>query len=332
MKHTIISWDCSFRNFFHLIPSLAKQEYNKDEFEVIYVEQRTREQSNKFNHQFGLESLWDIHNKYKDIINIKVIYLNEDMKACYHLSKCNNVGIANAKGQIVSIMDGDLLVQSDFLKKLDKAHDKKSSVFNLVRYSSQYPIGVKYYKDWMKSEVGFDLCLKACSAKVTPVPDNFICGNKGPLISAKKEAFRAIDGYDESIIFSTSSSVAGADVCSRLEIFLNTKSTAVPNAFCVHPWHPHGYASKYRKSNRDVKFYLDLQRLLIQWSNATKSYSYVGEREKMAQVFYLRNQDLCEDIIKAEVLEMESGPERFEKEKVLREKVKTLYKKMINSL
>ena len=75
MKHSIISWDCSYRNFFHLIDSLNQQNYDKNEFEIIYVEQRDQNTADFYNHKLGLKALSDKANEYKNKLNLKVIYL-----------------------------------------------------------------------------------------------------------------------------------------------------------------------------------------------------------------------------------------------------------------
>ena len=59
MHHTFIAWDCCFRNCFHLVKALADQDYPKDQYELIYVEQHSREASDSFNHSLGLPSLKD---------------------------------------------------------------------------------------------------------------------------------------------------------------------------------------------------------------------------------------------------------------------------------
>ena len=74
MLHSIISWDCSYRNFFHIIDGLLNQKFSKDNFELIYIEQRSKNHANNFNHQFGLKSLEDIAGaSIEDLTKIKGI-------------------------------------------------------------------------------------------------------------------------------------------------------------------------------------------------------------------------------------------------------------------
>src|SRR5262245_44912601 len=103
MIHSIISWDCCYRNFFHLIGSLEEQDYPKDQFEVIYVEQRSRKQSDDFNHSLNLLSLGDTVARFSSRLNVRVVYLDK-VDSPYHLGISNNHGIRMAKGKYISVM------------------------------------------------------------------------------------------------------------------------------------------------------------------------------------------------------------------------------------
>src|SRR6185436_5419984 len=180
MTHTIISWDCCFRNFFHLIGSLAEQDYPKDNFEIIYVEQWSREESDAFNHARKLLSLGETVASYSDRLNVSAVYLDRK-NTPYHLGISNNAGIRMAKGKYISVMDGDLLVEKDFLQKLEEAHEEKKSVLNLDRRYAQGPVGVPESK-WMEATIDFDLVLRECADQSRTVP--YKVENKGPMISA----------------------------------------------------------------------------------------------------------------------------------------------------
>ena len=124
MKHSIILWDCCYRNFFHLTGSLAAQDYPKDQYEVIWIEQRSRAASDAFNHRLGLRSLGDTVALYADRCDVRVVYLNQPPAQPYHIGVCVNAGAARARGEILSRMDGDMLVKPDFLRSLDREMDR----------------------------------------------------------------------------------------------------------------------------------------------------------------------------------------------------------------
>lgn len=307
MKYSFISWDCSFRNFFHLVDSLIAQEYPRNQFELIFVEQRTQEYADAFNHRLNLKSLRDKYEESKEKINIKIFYLNDPPASPYHLGKCLNAGLIQAQGDIISTMDGDLLLPTNFLIKLTKFHEQQIGVVNLVRRMCEYPVGVTTFRDWTKSSFEFNKCLNACKDKNLPIPR--IVANKAPLISAQREFWQMIGGFDPNILWSTSVSKSGIDVNCRLELVTQTESLALPDIFAVHPWHPIGYARRGRKEkDKQVIKYLSIQQKLIDWSVHNNKHHW-KERVVESNRLYTTNQELVEQIIQEELLEFSRARE-----------------------
>jgi len=198
-------------------------------------------------------------------MNFKVFYMSEDRTLPYHLGRCINKGFEFAEGDIISIMDGDLLLKNTFLKELDELHLKRTkAIINIYRKMTPYPIGVPK-EEWRNAIISFDECDKICN-KIDKIPQ--YVSNKGPLISARKEYWSAVNYYDTHIIWSTGLSRLGQDVCSRLETFLNTKSFAMQKNYAIHPWHPRGFNRSAFNSFR----FLELQREIIEWSKANGIY------------------------------------------------------------
>lgn len=302
MKHSIISWDCSFRNFFHLIPSLVSQEFDNSEYELIYVEQKTKEWADNFNQKYNLPSLKETAELYSGKIKIKIIYLEDSPTTPYHLGRCVNMGIRQASGEIISIMDGDQLLPPRFLCTLEAAHNKKSIVIGAERHMCAYPVGAKTFKNWGKAIIDYQKCLKACPSRNTPISPTV--GNFGPLISARKELWGNVEGYDEGSIWSTSASTLGCDTANRLCIAAGTEVVQKITDFpLVHPWHPVGFAAPRKESDNDVRRYLELQRSLTHWS---KKYNFCGltDRQNITEKIILENQALIEKIIASEKSEM----------------------------
>lgn len=259
IKHTIISWDCSFRNFFHLIDGILDQDYDLSQVEIIYVEQKTREFADAYNHKIGLRSLGDRLDKWDtEAPALKVFYLNEDESDLYHLGRAVNKGLSEASGSIVSVMDGDLLMPRDFLCRLDSFFEEGGRVANVFRVSATGPVGVSV-ENWTNGTIDYDACFSVCKSKNEPVPTTHI--NKGPMISARVEDWKSINGYDTHRIWSTGLSRLGQDVDSRLCLATNTKSMCLPDVRAVHPYHPTGFSRKTLDSRR----ILSLQEDLISW-------------------------------------------------------------------
>lgn len=308
MKHTIISWDCAFRNFFHLVPALAEQDFPKDQYELIYVQQRSREHADQFNHSFGLKSLADLEAEYSERFNFRVLHIDHPFNEPYHLGKCNNAGIAQAQGEYISVMDGDMLLPPNFLTALTEFHESgDDKVVNLYRKMCQYPVGVKRFSDWMNAEVTYQSCLKASKERYNNPPE--IYGNKGPLISAHRRYWKMVEGYPEAPLWATSASIAGGDTNKRLEIAIGSQSYAIPEISAVHPWHPIGYARKGRIDKKKlVEEYMSLQKKLYH-NTIEKEIATSSERKDLLKEILLdpQNLEIIETVHNEERLDFEAG-------------------------
>lgn len=260
IKHTVISWDCSYRNFFHLLDGIASQNYDLDAVEIIYVEQRTRQVADEYNHRLGLKSLSDrVSEREWRPGFLKALYLNHPVDRPYHLGRSVNKALDVARGDTISVMDGDMLLPGDFLKKLDAYHESGAGIVNLERKSANRPVNAEM-SNWIEGIIDYQLCLQECPDGSSEVP-RYI-NNKGTMISAKADAWRAVGGYDEHDLWSTGVSRVGLDVNQRLEIFLRKESTGLPNCFAVHPYHPTGFS----RDTLDSVRMLYVQKKLINWS------------------------------------------------------------------
>lgn len=303
MTHSIISWDCSYRNFFHLVYALVNQNYPKDDFELIYVEQRSEELASKYNHRLGLKSLRDVYNEVKDKINIKIIYLNDPLETPYHNGRCINAGLQEARGEIISVMDGDQLLEPSFLAKLTEYHrDHPRAVVNLFRKTAKYPVGVNFWRNWIKGRVDFSKCLFATLTKYTPVPKKV--GNKAPMISASRKWWERIKGCDPHFVWSTALSKFGGDITARLEIATGTESVALPTTFSVHPWHPIGKGVLYFR--KEGSLLSRIQDALIEWSRKYKEPDY-EKRISFANALYLKHKAIVDNFIHKEIKRVEEN-------------------------
>jgi hypothetical protein len=284
VKHTIISWDCSFRNFFHLLDALVLQDYDRNEFEVFYVEQRSRVVADEFNHKLGLPSLADRAREVSDSIQVCAEYLGDPAETPYHLGRSVNRGLELARGEIISVMDGDMLLPPDFLTKLENCHASGAGVVNLARRMASRPVGATF-ENWTEGRIDFNECLKVCPDATAPVPR--VVSNKGPMISASAVAWRSIGGYDPHPIWSTGLTRLGQDANSRLELHLTTASTALPDAFAVHPYHPAGFS----RLTLDASRVLDIHADLIHWARQNREVTWQA-RGEITQQHWDRNRKL----------------------------------------
>lgn len=264
MRHSFISWDCSFRNFFHLADALWSQDYDLSQVELIFVEQRSREQADAYNHAAGLPSLSDRQRDFPDSF-FRPLYMDDPPTAKYHLGRTLNYGMKKARGAIVTVMDGDLLLPSDFIRELDRCHALGEAVVNVERKMCPGPVGASL-DDWTKGQFDYESCLGMCG-KASHIPNYVI--NKGPMISASARSFNKIAGYDEHSIFSTGLSRAGQDTNTRLELATGCKSCVIPRV-AVHPYHPQGFS----RQTLDAVRILNLQARIIKHTRRYNCYDW----------------------------------------------------------
>ena len=259
MKHSIILWDCCYRNFFHLTGSLADQDYPKDQYEIIWVEQRSRAASDVFNHRIGLQSLGDTVALHADRCDVRVVYLDQPASRPYHIGVCVNAGSALARGEILSRMDGDMLVRPDFLRGLDREMTTRPGVINLARRGAAKPVGVPLER-WTEGTIDYDLCRAECPRGFDPIPP--VIRNKGPCLAAPRAWCEAVGGYDEHDLWATGISRNGQDLAARLEIYSRVPSRALLDHIGVHPYHPTGLN---RLGEAETAIFA-AQQSLIDWS------------------------------------------------------------------
>jgi hypothetical protein len=281
MRHTFISWDCSFRNFHHLIDALACQDYDLNQVELLYIEQRTKAHADAYNHSAGLPSLNDrAVNEFHPFL--KVIHMDDPLDRPYHLGRILNTGIQVARGEIITIMDGDMLLPKDFLKELDKVHEGKPAVANVERKMCPHPVE-STLENWQKGVFEYEPCLGICR-NPSHIPDYVT--NKGPMISAPMDAFGQAGGYDEHVMFATGLTRAGQDMNARLEVATGSKSVVV-NRVAVHPFHPQGFSRK----TLDAVRVLQLHASIINWTRKHKIINW-GDRRAHLDSLYEKNKAL----------------------------------------
>lgn len=278
MKHSIVLWDCTFRNFFHLLESLTDQDYRLDDVEVIFVEQRSREMAEGYAKKEDVRSIWDVAEDVSDRLNVRVISLDEPLDEPYHPGRLLNAGLQQATGEILSTMDADLLVPRNFLTVLDQMHDRGPRLITLHRYRAAYPCGTTI-DDWKNQIIDYDLIRSTCPDAYTPVPP--VNGNKAPLLSTRRETWAAIEGYEEHRLFATAYTLFGRDIALRFSLALGRgKELPMPLA-CVHPWHP----TEVSRDDSQIRILYQAQQAAIEWSKNNAS-ATISARGMVLQQMY----------------------------------------------
>jgi len=173
---SVITWDASFREYFHIVDSFGKMDYPKSHYEFIWVDFYRNENPK-------------LLEKISGYSNARVLNLNNDSSSKWHLGQCINAGITEARGNIIVIPDGDIIAPPNILSTIDKEHERSD---DLVLYFRRFDEPADRH-DPQKSYDLFYL-MDAC---VLTNPTNY-----GGLISIRKNNMLQVNNYEEDDVFS----------------------------------------------------------------------------------------------------------------------------------
>lgn len=111
-----------------VVSALVKMHYPKESYEIIVVDNNSQDKSKKI--------IWDQVKKHR---NIRPIFLDKNIG----FSRGNNVGIRNAKGKYVILLNNDCIVGKDWLKELVKAAESDDKIFAVNSKIKLYPSYIK---------------------------------------------------------------------------------------------------------------------------------------------------------------------------------------------
>ena len=232
-KISVVTWDGGFRESFHTVDFFANQTIPVDEYEFIWVEYYGTAETILVEKINGLE-------------NGKLIYLNGEEN--WHAGKCMNAGVNASLGELVVIIDGDIIVQPDFLEKVWEKHKNQD---NLVLYFRRWDeLEETHLPD--KSRNSIDHLNQFCRLLQ---PENY-----ASCISLRRETIDAVGGYEEHSIF------GGAGAVSK-ELHWRLRNAGFPVVWhpkekIFHPWHP-GTAPSYKNPKVRKQQWLIRQRSLM---------------------------------------------------------------------
>lgn len=200
---SVIMADAGFREKTHLLDSLLNQSLSPEQYEIIWV-------------NYGDKGPTGFPKTEK----VRIINLNRTDHP-YHMSVCFNAGIRESRGDILVIMDADVVTGPDLLASIGEAHSRCREL-------------VMYVRRWDEPESAHtgDIDLyhltKVCQL-VNPT-------NYGGCISVRREWLLEVNGYEEDPVFAGLSANA-MDLYTRL----TNQGLHVswhPRERIFHPWHP----------------------------------------------------------------------------------------------
>lgn len=221
MKISVITWDCNFREHLHTIRFFCEQNFDKNEYEFIWVD---------FYNSNDL-----VRKEIEKYSNAKLITLNNPEDTQWHLGKCINAGVKEAKGDLLIIPDGDIVVENDFLNYISNCCDEKRLVSFFRRYdetqetsSSESRTNIEYLEKHTKL---------------------FNATNYAGCYSIRKEDFLSINGYEENGAF------AGPGM-NAMELYIRMRSAGYKIQWLdkkiFHPWHENTGLSSIEMKKKEL--------------------------------------------------------------------------------
>ena len=199
--------DGGFRESFHIIDFLNNQTLPREDYELVWIE------------YYG-----DVKDELKSKEGVRIFTLGNLPDVEYHSSCCFNEGIRKSKGDVLVILDADIMIAPTFLETICKEHDLCESLV-MYFYRCDEP------EDTHDKSQSYTLdYLKRVSTMTNP-------SNYGGCLTARKKWLLEINGYEEDRLFASGFHANGLDVYTRLKN-LGLHIRWHPTERIYHPWHP----------------------------------------------------------------------------------------------
>ena len=216
----LLDWNC--RESFHIFDYLKNQSVTKDNFEIIWIEYYDNKPSELKKKEIDI---WIIMNMPNDLY--------------YHKHLMYNIGIFFAKGEVVVIMDSDVMLKPTFIESIIKEFEKND---NIVLHLDEFRnINPKYYPfNYLSFEDFENNGCKNCSDGVTTGIRNRYDPihnlNYGACFCAKRDDLIKIGGADEHIDYL-------GHICGPYEMTFRLENLGRvvkwhQKEFLYHTWHP----------------------------------------------------------------------------------------------
>ncbi|UCG17705.1 MAG: glycosyltransferase [Phycisphaerales bacterium] len=206
LKISIVMVDGAFREQFHTVDFLARQTIPADQYELLWIEYYDTVKA-------------ALEEKIRRQPGFRIVTLGR--QGTYHSSYCFNAGIEAARGELLVILDADVVVEDDFLETVLREHRANP---RLVMYVSRYDEP----EDQHLPDTHRDRLRNVCLLKN---PTNY-----GGCLTVRKKWLMKINGYEQHPVFGTGFHANGLDVYTRLKN-LGLHVMWHPELKLYHPWH-----------------------------------------------------------------------------------------------
>jgi hypothetical protein len=221
---SLILLDWSVRESFHVLHYLARQNVDRDLFEIVVIEYYSRE----------AEAIM----KFEDQIDCWLL-LEMPSRCYYHKHLMYNAGIVVSRGEILVFCDSDAMVKETFIKSiLDSFRDDSRSVLHLDQFRNMrrdfYPFNYPSFE-----EVVGPGCINNVAGKTAGILDTedpLHTRNYGACMCAKRDDIIRVGGADEHDDYL-------GHVCGPYDMTFRLVNDGCSESwhqteFMYHTWHP----------------------------------------------------------------------------------------------
>lgn len=217
---SIVLIDWSVRESFHILKYLSEQTISRDKFEVIWIE--------FYSARGALRHKAD-----------KFVILDMPKNVYYHKHLMYNVGILEARSELVMFLDSDAIVLPTFVKSVLTAFENKP---NIVVHVDQVRNHDKRFYPFNYPKIQ-DVLGKGCSnwrngttTGMMSMDDQLHRRNYGACMTARRDDLLKIGGADEHLDYL-------GYICGPYDMTFRLKNAGVeevwlPKEFTYHVWHP----------------------------------------------------------------------------------------------
>lgn len=170
-------------NILHNLQSIENQDYPKDKFEVIYINDSSTD-----------DSLTKLKNADKSS-NIKIISVPEDFMLNAHKKRAVRFAIENCRGEIIVTTDADCSHKKNWLKILLSSYDKETG---FISGPIEFIKGGKFFDKIQRIEFAG---LILSGAGLIGINKPAICNAANA--SYKKKAYKSSGGFDDNLNLSS---------------------------------------------------------------------------------------------------------------------------------
>ena len=233
-KVSVVLLDWSCRESFHVLNYLNNQFVGRDNFEIIWIEYYNR--VSKEIDEMLRESMAGGGHPILD----NWIIMNMPNDVYYHKHLMYNLGIAMARGEIVTIVDSDCMLKPSFISSIIKEFNNNPDIvlhFDEFRNTNRkfYPFNYPVFNEILE-----DGCINNADGITTGVAnrqyDALHLPNYGACFSARRSDLISIGGADEHEDYL-------GHICGPYEmtfrlVNFGKKEIWSETEFIYHTWHP----------------------------------------------------------------------------------------------